>query len=213
MSALKSIDWTVLRRALGIFGICFLVSAVLLGASFYFRDEMRSVYNDHQARFKTVSRKYLAVDEEERVIKRHYPAFVELYKQGVLGPEHRLHWLETLRAAGELVKLPNLVYQIDSQEPWVPTIDVGMGRYQIYGSKMELNLGMLHEYDLINVFNILDHKAEGQYSVERCEIKKTRPELVMKDSAENLTALCDLRWFTVDLQGEKLVMDANGEDA
>lgn len=200
-------DWAVLRRAMGTFGVCLLVSGLLLAASFYFRDEMRSVYRDHQARFQTVSRKYLMVDEEERMIERHYPTFVELYENGILGQEHRLNWLETLRIAGERVKLPELVYQIDSQEPLTPEFDVATGAYQIFRTNMDLRLGLLHEYDLINLFKLMDHEAEGLYSVRSCDIRKTREEILVNKTATNLRAECKLGWYTIDLRGGKLVMD------
>jgi hypothetical protein len=206
------IDWAVLRRALGTFGICLLVSGLLLAASFYFRDEMRSVYRDHQARFQTVSRKYLMVDEEERVIERNYPDFIHLYEKGILGDEHRLNWLETLRAAGERVKLPELVYQIDSQEPLTPEFDIATGAYQIFSSNMELRLGLLHEYDMINVFKLLDNQAEGLYSVRSCQIRKTREQVLISKTATNLSADCDLTWYTIDLRSGKLVMDQKDDE-
>jgi hypothetical protein len=201
--AQTKIDWMVLRGAIGVFSICLLIGGILLGASHYFREEMETEYRNHHSRFRDVSRKYLAVDEEERIIENHYPRFVELYRSGILGREHRLSWLESLRGAGENLQLPEINYRINSQSVYKPDFPVDLGAFAIYGSEMVLNLGLLHEGDLLGLLNTLNDDSEGLYSVTHCEADRVNEEAEFDPGRPMITALCRLIWFTVDLRGER----------
>ena len=89
-------DWSVLRGALGVFVICVLLSVMMLGATHFFGESMASEFRNHHGRFRDASRKYLSVDQDERTIAEYYPAFIDLYRRGIIGDEHRLNWVEVL---------------------------------------------------------------------------------------------------------------------
>lgn len=196
-------DWSLLRGAIGVFVICLMVGGVLLGASYYFREEMAAEYRAHHARFRDVSRKYLAVDDEERIIDEAYPGFVRLYEAGILGAEHRLSWVETLRAAGERLRLPALDYQVSSQRVFEPEFSVQRGAFDINVSEMEIRAGLLHEGDLFGLFAALDRDAEGLYTVAQCDIARTGDGSVPDANIATINAQCRLDWLTVDLKGNK----------
>ena len=201
--AQSKLDLSVLRGALGVFAICVLVAGILLGASYYFREEMAAEFNTNQLRFRDVSRKYLSVDEEERIIEQYLPEFQQLYDDGVLGREKRLSWLEVLKAAGAKVQLPQLGYEISSQSTFEPDYPVDVGAFDIYASNMDLNMGLLHEGDLLNVLELLDQNANGLYSVSHCDVARTVRAATADNLRERIKAVCQLRWFTVDLKGDR----------
>jgi hypothetical protein len=201
--AKSRLDWSVLRGSLGIFGICALVSAVMLGASYHFLEEMDTEYRNHHARFRDASRKYLAVDEEERVIQSHLPQFIALHEQGILGPERRLDWLETLSAAGNDIDLPQMTYRINAQTQFDTDLAVNLGAFNIYTSDMELSLGLLHEGDFARLIDLLDRNTAGLYSVRWCEMSRSFDEFTLETKRANIQAECILSWFTVDLRGER----------
>lgn len=200
----SDLDWSVLRGAISLFVICLIISAVLLGASIYYRDAMRSEYNNHQTRFRDISRKYLAVDQEERMVEQYYPRFVELYQRGIVGAEQRLNWLESLQAAGERVKLPSLRYQIDAQEQFSPEFPVATGAFQIFASTMKLDLGLLHEGDLFMLLGELNREARGIYSVSNCKLRRVQEQIKFEPERPNLNAQCELKWFTVNMYGREI---------
>jgi len=204
--AQAKVDWSVLRGALGVLGICVLVSGIILGVSYYFREEMNTEFKRHHVRFRDISRKYLAVDEEERIIKTSYPHFAELYNRGVIGRESRLSWLETLRHAGDRIKIPELRYKIDSRSEYDPDYGVTTGAYRIYASKMELDLGLLHEGDFVALTEFLDREAEGLFSISKCSFKRVTAKLDLDPDKANLSARCELQWFTVNLPGDKEIV-------
>lgn len=77
-----SIEWPIIRGALGVLSLCLLLSALLLGGTFHFRNAMKRDYKAHDSQFKAVSREYLNVDVDERIINDQYPKFIELYNKG-----------------------------------------------------------------------------------------------------------------------------------
>lgn len=202
MAASKA-DFAILRGALGVFAMCLLVGGVLVGASYYFREEMATEYRNHHLRFRDVSRKYLAVDDEERIIENAYPEFVRLYEHGILGRELRLSWIEALRRADAAIGLPALDYRISAQKLYEPSFPVNSGAFDIRVSEMNLSLGLLHEGDLITVLNALDTTADGLYSVSRCEAIRVNEFETPDRRRPGIKADCVLQWYTVDLKGER----------
>ena len=196
-------DWSILRGSLILFAVCVVVSATLLVGSNYFRQNMEREYEGNHARFRNASQQYLAVDEEERIIAHFYPEFVRLFRSGLLGPERRLSWLETLREAGDAIKIPELSYKIESERQTDPDFSMQLGGYDLYVSAMNLNLGLLHEGDLFQLLNVLDRDALGQYSVKSCKFKLSEGEITLDPVKVNIKANCVLDWMTVDLSGEE----------
>jgi hypothetical protein len=194
-------DWQILRGALGGFAICTLLSVILVLATNNFWRQMNSEYKAHYARFREITRKYLAVDDEERIIRDEYPTFVALYRRGVIGQERRLSWVEALHNGATTVGLPRLDYKLDAQVPFAPQFAFDTGKFETSASDMHLTLDLLHEGDLTGLVNYLDEHAPGLYSVEQCLL--TRKNTSSKSSAvvSNLRAECLLRWYTLDLRG------------
>jgi len=198
-------DWTVLRGALGVFALCAAVAAAILAASFLFREQMFKRFQSSQARFADASRRYLSVDEEDRMIRDNYPRFIELYNNGIIGHENRLNWIEVLRNAGHAIRMPELHYNIASQTQDTPPFPVNTGGYQIYTSAMKLEMGLLHEYDFSNLLDELDKHAAGLFSVSSCSFTRQK-EIKFDLHAKNISASCKLLWYTINLPGDGIVM-------
>ena len=180
-----------------VFAICMVLSASLIGGTWYFEDQMLRKYNMDKNRFQSVSNQYLAVDQEEQLIREYYPEFVELYNHGVIGQERRLNWIETLRASEENIKLPGMRFKIDSQTRYATDYPLDVGSFQIYSSPMKLNLDLLHEGDLKKLLGDLDQYAQGTYNLSRCTLHKTDKINLENTSKANISAECDLHWFNI----------------
>ncbi len=120
----KRVDWLILRGTVVVFVLSLALSAGMVTASFYFRQNMEREYQTHHAEFREASRKYLAVDDEERIIDSFFPEFRRLYEAGLLGRERRLSWLEALRRAGDENGLKQVAYKLDAQREATP--DLGL---------------------------------------------------------------------------------------
>lgn len=198
-----NIEWSVIRGALGVFSLCVIVSVLLLAGTFHFRNAMKRDYEVHDNQFKAVSREYFNVDVDERIIADHYPKFIELYNEGVIGEEKRLDWIETLEKAKTTLKVPELSYQIDTRKRYQPDFPLATGPYEIYTSGMKLDMGVLHENDLKSLLDSLDRAASGLYSVEKCELSRKHKTIALDPDKANLNADCNLLWYSIKLSGNR----------
>jgi hypothetical protein len=193
------VDWSVLRTSIIVLVISLAFSAVLLTGSFYFQKTMQAEYDRNQSRFLSISNRYLAVDEEERLIRNYYPEFVELHNRGIFGREHRLDWIETLRASGEIIDIPSLRYEISSQTEYQQDLPVNMGRFRLYSSTMRISMDMLHEGDLLRLLETLNRMQSGIYSVSDCSFTQ-RGSIDVEDIRRgNITSSCNLHWFNIKM--------------
>lgn len=194
------IDWGVMRGALILVTLAMVICGSLIGGSLYFKKKMDQEFRRNNAVFQSNSHRYLAVDEEEKLIREYYPRFIDLYNYGEIGQERRLDWIETLRSAGVEIKLPSLSYTIESQKTFAPKFTVNMGRYRLYKSDMSLKMQLLHEGDLFRILSELDSKAKGLYRVSNCKLNNNiKGTLTDAPDAANVSADCLLEWFTLKL--------------
>ena len=199
----RKIEWSIIRSAIGVFVVCLVLSGVLLAGSYFFRDKMQKEYDQYQNHFRDVSQKYLSVDGDEKIIKEHYPKFIELYNRGVIGSEKRLNWVETLQAAGTDIKLPAMRYQIESRKPYEPDYELDTGDYELYATNMNLNLGLLHEIDLAKMISELNKDASGLFNIKRCRFSRTNKGLEFDPEKSNISADCELQWYSLNLSGDQ----------
>ena len=201
----EDIDWTILSKALITLVISLALCSTLIIASYYFQKQMMLEYNGNNANFRSISSRYLAVDEEERLIKTYLPRFTELFHNGVIGTEQRLNWIEVLRTSGRELRLPALNYQIESQKVYMPEFSVDLGKFNIYRSQMILTMQLLHEGDLFNIIETMNKKARGIYRISSCELTQMDKDIQDDPSRGNISAKCDLDWYTIKLQdGSKI---------
>lgn len=199
----EDIDWERLRGALVILVISIILCTTFVVGSFYFQKKMQMEYTRNNAKFKSVSSRYLAVDEEEKLIKNYLPRFVELNRDGVIGKEQRLNWIEVLRNAGQKIRLPALNYQIESQKEYAPDFSVNLGKYNIYRSRMTLTMQLVHEGDLFSIVNALNEKAKGIYRISSCELTQFVKDIPDDKVQGNISAKCDFDWYTIKLRDGK----------
>jgi hypothetical protein len=193
----EELDWSVIKVPTLTFIVVLLISLGLIFGSWMFKDDMLGEYKKNKRRFTTVSQKYLAVDEDERVIRQYYPEFIELYKKGVVGREHRLNWIETLRASSERIRLPGLRYGISPQEKYSPGFTVNLGKFALYSSTMKLNINMLHEGDLADLIADMSKHAEGIFTISECKFLRSNKTLVEQRNGVNIKAECELHWLNI----------------
>jgi hypothetical protein len=195
------IDWSILKGSIIIFCICILLCGTLIGGSYYFNKDLNKQLNQNKHIFQSISRQYLDVDQEEKLVQDYYPKFVNLYNRGVIGREKRLNWIEALRQSGEKIKLPSLKYSIKSQEEFIPEFNINYSGYALYHSSMELNLGLLHEGDLFKLLKHIDKTADGAYTITECKFIMNGKQIKFEKNYANIAASCLLHWITIDLVG------------
>ncbi|MEM7026667.1 MAG: hypothetical protein AAF410_00395 [Pseudomonadota bacterium] len=195
----SDIDWKVLKLSLIMLCICVIISGSLVGASYYFSNQMEKEFTKNKQQFQSISRRYLDIDQEEQLLLDYYPRFVKLYNKGIIGKEKRLNWIEALRQSGESVNIPSLRYSIESQSEFSPTYPVDYSGFKLYSSEMQLVLGLLHEGDLFNLLSELSVNAKGLFTVDECIIRRSSDELKFEKDMVNVNTICTMQWITINL--------------
>lgn len=200
-------DWRELSGALAGLGLALLAAALPSAASYYFYREARAEFSHNRAQFEAERARYLRLGEQAALLTAHYPAFAALSRQGLVGPEQRLNWIETLGRAGPELGLPRLEYEIGRRQALAADYGLdyeldqepGRAAYRLYKSELRLNLGLLHEADLLRLFDYLDRHARGHYTVRACRLQRPAGAIRIAPDAANLTADCRLEWLTLNL--------------
>src|SRR3989304_3773187 len=139
----EKIDWSVLQGAIISIFISILISGTLIGATWYYNENMLIEHNRQKNRFQNISNQYLAIDQEEKLIRQYYPEFIKLHDKGIIGQERRLSWIETLRRAGEYMKLPVLKFGIEPQSSFGPGYPATPPSSPFQNPTMKLNIDLL----------------------------------------------------------------------
>ncbi len=194
---LAEIDWTVIRGASIFLAVALVVSGALAGGAHYFNQQSQTMHKQEQGKLASFRARFLALDEERKLIESFYPRYQTLESEGLIGSEHRLDWVETLGAAARNIKLPSLRYDINAQDTHTPDFPMPSGRFEVFVSEMNLQIGLLHENDLLNLFQQINTQVRGHFSVNRCQIRRKQEGMVMNATHENLSAVCGLQWLTI----------------
>lgn len=140
--------------------------------------------------------------EEKDVIQRYLPAFYQLEKEGLIGAERRLDWIEALRVANDHAELYGVQYEISAQQPVLKKELLGAANVDVRHSLMKLRFGLLHEGDLRRFLDALAAQGLGSFVVNECKLAQVRrPQRAVNEP--NLQAECELSWITLAIPQKK----------
>ena len=193
----SEIDWSVLRGATILLVISLLVGGTALIVSYQFWSEQDRALRAERSRLQAARSQYHALDDEEDIIATYLPRYVALENQGIIGREQRLDWIDVLRESARGVGLPRLEYVIEAQRPFETGMQLNVGDYQVYASNMQLDMGLLHEEDLLALLERVRRNVSGLFGVNSCEIERRDPVLESGADAVNLNARCVLNFITI----------------
>ena len=192
-------DWFYVVRHLFRPGITLVVTAVLMGASAWFHSSQASLYEIYSSNHEAIHEDYDALIYRRRLIERYYNRYRELQSLGFVGRESRLDWIETIRLAAKGLDLPNVSYSLEPQLEVIRPVETTSpdAEIQIYLSKLELELGLVHELDLLRFFQRLEDEAPGLMKVDQCDITRQQGSEQKLVAETNLVASCSLMMFSV----------------
>ena len=193
------LDWKYLGKGTLVPGMSLLIAAIVFGASIWYHGTQARAYEVFTANKEAISEDYNELVYRRRLLDRYHRRYRELQDLGFVGRERRLDWIETIRAAAKSLDLPNVSYSLEPQleavrpvEPSSPNAEI-----QIFVSRLELELGLVHEVDLLRFFNRLEQEAPGLMKVDQCNLIR-QPGAAQKLAADtNISANCSLMMFSV----------------
>jgi hypothetical protein len=186
-------DFPLIRKALIVLVASLLLSATLVGAGRTILIKQQDSMSQAQAQRSDANNKRRQAENDKQEIQDYQPKFVTLRERGFVGEERRLDWMEHIQHIRESRKFLPITYEVSAQQVFRVGPEVPIGSLELRGSKMKLQMGLLHEGDLLNFLDDLKHK--GFYTVQECKVKRAGAE---PESAHlPLTAECVIYWLTL----------------
>lgn len=184
----------LLARPAAILLACVLGAAVALGASNWYRGRAEAALAQAQLARTASAARFHNVETDKLELTRYAPRFAQLQASGMIGDENRLAWIETIRQIQTSRKLVSASFEIEPQQAVASPVPLNYGDYQLRGSRMHLELGMVHELDLFNFID--DLRAAGLFTVQDCRIRRNDIPAEAVGLAR-LNASCTLVWLTL----------------
>ncbi len=140
--------------------------------------------------------RYRDVESEIQDIRNFQPTYLLLQQAGLIGQERRLDWIESIKRIQRERQLLPITYEIEPQRPFADAPENDLGGFQLRGSKMSVQMDLLHELDLFRFLD--DLRGQNFVAIERCRIQRN---VAMAETplAPRLSAACSLHWYTMDL--------------
>lgn len=124
-------------------------------------------------------------DEARRLYATRY---ARLRARGHIGETSRPGLLEAVQESTTRLKLRHLTFELH------PSVVTG----NVEASRMTLQVGLLHEGELLRLFDQLSVSAPAILLVRRCTLERTDPGTpALRREADNLRADCLVDWLTV----------------
>jgi hypothetical protein len=183
------------------------IAAVLLGAGLAFvvvseqylgqsADKLANARAQRSAAQDRVSK----VSEEEREIRESLIFYQRMQRQGMIGPENRLDWIDAIARIKSQRKLFEIKYSIEPQKrlDYPGIVPIKGGEFVV--SRVKLDMLLLHEEDLLNFLS--DLRATGRFyvSVRHCGMNRLERGAVSPGQPlmPRLRSECQIDLITVD---------------
>jgi hypothetical protein len=140
--------------------------------------------------------------QEKEMIIRYLPVYEQWKERGIIGPERRIDWLDSLRNTNQRTRMFGADYQIGVQQAYPYAAELNPGRLAVTQSLMKVGLRLVHEGDLMRFLDTLAAAQVGAFAINQCVL--TRSETLFAGGAPavrpvaNLRADCELAWITIN---------------
>ncbi len=191
-------DWNYLLDDMLIPAISVVCAALVLVASWWFHDREEAIFDIYSSNQNAIHEDYDALVYRRRLIDRYHRRYKEFQQTGFVGMERRLDWIETIRTVATGLDLPSVNYSLEPQRAVAkPVESASDADIQIRLSRLELELGLVHELDLLRFFRRLQAEAPGLMKVDQCSLVRVAASDQALKAEANITANCSLQVFSV----------------
>lgn len=176
-----------------------LVAVIALVAATWIHGIRVEEFSQFAANHETVHDDYDALVFQRRLVERYHKRYERYHELGFIGRESRLDWIETLRTTAETLELPHVSYAIEPQLAALAPVGsvVDVGNIQVHVSRAQLEMGLIHELDLLRFFDELQAAAPGLIRVDDCALTWLADTQPASPAEPNLSAMCSVKIFSV----------------
>lgn len=191
---------TPVQRSAALLLLTALGAALLLGGAYWYRDSSFKRQKQAQQSLQYIEYETSLAKERYALLVEHQDTFLRLVAGGIVGDEHRLSWIEALKYGARYFRIPKIKYRINARA--LDNIDSFAFNAEadeppkLFRSRMELEMSLLHEGEILSLLDTLHSNAEGAFTVDQCTVSRSAEQLVW-DLSANFRALCFLDWYTI----------------
>lgn len=193
MTRKSKMDGDYLRPAALRFGAAAALAVAAVAAAAYVGDRAEAGRHEQETALAAMRERYFQARESRRTLAIYEGRFDAYRKEGLIGPERRLAWLEQLRQAVRELNLPRFNFTLASRAPYAPDGADEPPAGAVMASEMTLKLALWHEGDLLRLFDRLRTHAHGLIRVRSCDIRRLGGTA---EGEAQLEADCILEWLT-----------------
>jgi len=193
------IDWKYVFQDTFWPALSMMLAAFVLVASLWFVDIEQSSYSRFSSSRHAMNDDYDELLYRKRLVNRYYQRYEFFYEQGFVGSENRLDWIETLRDIATQIGLPSMTYSLEPQRDVVAPVGqmLGDNTISIKQSTFELEMGLVHELDLLRFIARLESEVPGLLKIDRCRLVRESGKAELSAIDANLVANCSVVMFSV----------------
>ncbi|MEO1202951.1 MAG: hypothetical protein AAFX10_09595, partial [Pseudomonadota bacterium] len=157
-------------------------------------------YEQLSADHSIMQEDYDALVERRRIVDRNHRRYQQFRQLGFVGMESRLDWIETLRTATGELTLPRVSYVMQPQLIAVAPVEsiAAGGDIELHVSKLDLEMGLIHELDLLRFIDELQQNAPGLIKVDGCRMSWQADDRQRLEAAPNIQANCDVNIYSIE---------------
>ncbi len=195
----SDLDWQYVRRHTLIPLICLLVAAAAAVTGYVIKQQQYTLNEQLTANQSVMQEDYAALVQRRRIVDRYHRRYQQFSTLGFVGVESRLDWIETLRESSGELTLPRVSYVIEPQLSAIAPVESIMAgdSVSIHVSRMELEMSLVHELDLLRFVDELQQRAPGLIKVDRCELVWQADPQQQLTADVNIGANCSLAIYSV----------------
>jgi len=189
-------DLSALRGPLLLVALILALGAGAIVFSERFMERAEREAMQQKALLQEARLRYQRSGDEKETIVRYLGGYEQLQRDGVVGEERRINWIDGLRNANISSELFGVDYQIGVQQPY-PAGGATQGGIELRQSVMKIRLPLLHEGDLLHFLDTLKRQQVGLFLVDQCVLERINATGGSPRYQPNLNAECTLTWLTV----------------
>lgn len=189
-------DWRKLQLPLITLGVSIIIAALLYYATDERKTKAEQALQTQQNALNQARQRYQTSGQEKDTIVKYLPLYQDLIKRNFIGEERRIDWIDVMRDINMRYKLFGVSYDIDAIQDYKPAFPLDTGTFKLHRSVMKINIAMLHEGDLLTLFQSRPAKNTTPSMLRDCTITRVggggRGKFL-----PNLNTNCEIDWLTI----------------
>ena len=193
------LDWWFIRQHTLIPALSALAAMAMMVIAIWVQARQADVHAQLNAAHLVAQEDYDALILQRRIVDRYHRRYEQFGELGFVGMESRLDWIEALRESSKQLTLPRVSYIIQPQLKAIAPVEslLAGDDITIHVSKLELEMSLVHEMDLLRFVDELQTNAPGLIKVDACVLDWLPQTEMRLTPGINILANCTVRIFSV----------------